>query len=95
MRVHAVEICELGSRLSEYVHLAAAGDRVLVTEGERIVAELSAPRAESVLAAATVEPVHPGAAPPPSTGDPGAPATRRAIRLADILKDLDCDRAER
>ncbi len=48
MRVHSVGIRELESRLSEFVQLAAAGDRVLVTDGERVVAELSAPRAGSV-----------------------------------------------
>ena len=43
--MRAVGIKALKNKLSEYVRLAAAGEFVLVTDRERIVAELRAPSA--------------------------------------------------
>ena len=45
---------ELRSRLSEYVKRAAAGERVLIVDRDRVVAELTAPRQEP--AAAVTDP---------------------------------------
>jgi antitoxin (DNA-binding transcriptional repressor) of toxin-antitoxin stability system len=39
-----VGIKERKNRLSEYVRIAAAGERVLVTDRDRVVAELIAPQ---------------------------------------------------
>ncbi len=44
MRVVGLKI--LKNKLSEYVRLAAAGETVLVTDRDRIIAELIPPRAE-------------------------------------------------
>ncbi len=42
----AVGVKNLKNRLSEYLRRAAAGETVLVTERDRVVAELTAPRAD-------------------------------------------------
>lgn len=95
--MYAVGIRELKSRLSEYVRLAAAGERVLVTDRERVVAELSAPRpgsAETVPDAAIADLVRRGLATPPLTRQRGTPAGRGTMKLADVLADLNADRAD-
>ena len=42
--MRSVGIKALNSRLSEYVRLAASGETVLVTDRDRVVAELGPPR---------------------------------------------------
>lgn len=96
MRVVGIKV--LKNRLSEYVRMAAAGERVLVTDRDRVVAELVPPQggtpevagdarlAEAVRSGWLRPPVLPVADTPPR--DPVAP-------LAEILTELDHDRAER
>jgi antitoxin (DNA-binding transcriptional repressor) of toxin-antitoxin stability system len=43
--MRAVGLKTLKSKLSEYVRLAASGETVLVTDRDRVVAELAPPRA--------------------------------------------------
>src|ERR1700741_1549106 len=43
--MRAIGIRQLKNRLSEYVRLAASGETVLVTDRDRVVAELIPPRA--------------------------------------------------
>jgi antitoxin (DNA-binding transcriptional repressor) of toxin-antitoxin stability system len=50
--MRAVGIKELKNRLSEFVRIAAAGERVLVTDRDRVVAELIAPQAGTAATAA-------------------------------------------
>lgn len=89
----------LNNRLSEYVRLAAAGETVLVTDRDRVVAEIVPPRAErspmladALLADAVrrgwlTPPVIPGSGPPP------APAP--VMTLDQLLEELDEDRSDR
>ena len=42
--MRSVGIKTLNSKLSEYVRLAAAGETVLVTDRDRVVAEIGPPR---------------------------------------------------
>ena len=42
--MRAVGLKVLKNRLSEYVRLAANGERILITDRDRVVAELIAPR---------------------------------------------------
>jgi antitoxin (DNA-binding transcriptional repressor) of toxin-antitoxin stability system len=96
MRVVGIKV--LKDRLSEYVRLAAGGERVLVTDRDRVVAELGPPQGGTPEAAGDARlaaairagwlrpPVLPAAAVPPR--GPVAP-------LADLLRELDTDRAER
>lgn len=96
--MYRVGIRELKNRLSEYVRLAAAGERVLVIDQERVVAELTAPRpgsAETVADATIADLALHGLATPPLTRERRAPAKHRNMKLAAILSDLDADRADR
>ena len=97
--MRAVGLKELKNRLSEYVRLAAGGEVVLVTDRDRIVAELGPPRAERspVLADAVLaEAVRRGwLTPAMLPADTPMPARRPVAPLAEILADLEDDRADR
>ncbi len=96
--MRAVGLKVLKNRLSEYVRLVAGGETVLVTDRDRVVAELIPPRpgrspllADAQLAQAVRDgwltpPVLPTSDPPPRL--PVAP-------LQDILRELREDRDER
>ncbi len=80
------------------MRLAAAGERVLVTDRDRVLAAFTAPRAgsaETVTDAVLAGLVRPGLATPPLLRQPRSPRTRGTLALAKILVDLDHDRAER
>jgi len=97
--MRSVGIKTLNSKLSEYVRLAAGGETILVTDRDRVVAEISPPResrspllADAFLA----EAVRSGWLTPPAlpaTGEP-RPATPVAA-LNELLAELDEDRSER
>jgi antitoxin (DNA-binding transcriptional repressor) of toxin-antitoxin stability system len=75
--MRAVGLKVLKNKLSEYVRLAATGETVLVTDRDRVVAELGPPRehrsalladarlAEAVRRGWIMPPPMPGAGPPP------------------------------
>ena len=97
--MRSVGIKALNNRLSEYIRLAASGETVLVTDRNRVVAEIGPPRetrspiladallAEAVRAGWLTPPVLPAA------GEP--PASRPVAPLNDLLGELDDDRSER
>ena len=97
--MRSVGIKVLNSRLSEYVRLAASGETVLVTDHDRVVAEIGPPRetrspmlADALLA----EAVRKGWLTPPTlpaTGEP--PTPERVAPLSTLLGELDADRSER
>lgn len=97
--MRSVGIKMLNSRLSEYVRLAALGETILVTDRDRVVAEMGPPREtrSSILADAVLaEAVRNGWLTPPAlsvSGEPPAPAP--VARLDEILAELDEDRRER
>jgi len=96
--MRAVGVKVLKNRLSEFVKLAAAGETILVTDRELVVAELVPPRpgrhavlADAVLADAVREgwitaPIVAPSAPPPN---------RPVARLADLVRELRDDREGR
>lgn len=96
MRV--VGIKTLKNKLSEYVRLAAKGERVLVTDRDRVVAELVPPQtpgtaldadavlAEAVRAGFVKPPAYPFTDPPPRIG---------GFRFDDVIASLNDDRADR
>ncbi len=49
--MRSVEIKVLNTKLSEYVRLAASGETVLVTDRDRVLAEIGPPRAASPILA--------------------------------------------
>ena len=96
--MHAVGLKVLKNRLSEYVRLAARGETVLVTDRDRVVAEIVPPRegrSPQVADAQLAEAVRKGWITPPSMVGGGPPPRVPVDRLRRILRELDRDRAER
>jgi len=96
--MRAVGIKTLKNKLSEYVKVAAQGERVLVTDRDRIVAELGPPsptRADTVGDAMLAEAMRNGWLRPALNVGAALPARRPVARLAAILHELDEDRGDR
>jgi antitoxin (DNA-binding transcriptional repressor) of toxin-antitoxin stability system len=96
--MRSVGLKVLKNKLSEYVRLAASGEVVLVTDRDRVVAELVPPRegrspllADAMLADA----VRNGWISAPVTPAGGAPPRLPVAPLAEILSQLDRDRSDR
>jgi antitoxin (DNA-binding transcriptional repressor) of toxin-antitoxin stability system len=89
----------LKNRLAEYVRIAAAGERVLISDRDQVVAELVPPdagRAGPVADAVLASLVSRGLLSPPLVaGRPLEETPPRDARLADLLAELDADRGER
>jgi antitoxin (DNA-binding transcriptional repressor) of toxin-antitoxin stability system len=89
----------LKNRLAEYVRIAAGGERVLISDRDRVVAELVPPepgRAEKVSDAVLAGLVREGVVTPPLS--PGRVLTVKHPRsgtLAEVLAELDADRGGR
>lgn len=95
--MRAVGLKILKNKLSEYVRLAAGGETVLVTDRDRIVAELGPPRegrspwlADALLA----EAVRNGWITPPAFPQAAVPPRAPVARLATLLAELERDRSE-
>ena len=95
--MRAVGLKILKNRLSEYVRLAASGETVLVTDRERVVAELIPPRqGRAALAqdAVLAEAVRNGWL-TPALGAPQDSVPRRPVAPLDrLLVELERDRAD-
>lgn len=96
--MRAVGIKVLNSRLSKYIRLAAAGEIVLVTDRERVVAEIGPPRpgrSPDLADAQLAELVRRGVLRPPILPpDAPLPETKGVAALEDVLAELDADRAD-
>jgi antitoxin (DNA-binding transcriptional repressor) of toxin-antitoxin stability system len=96
--MRSVGIKSLKDNLSEYVRLAASGETVLVTDRERVVAELSPPRPERspLLADALLgDLVRHGWLRPPLLCSPKPPRRATELSLAELLQGLAEDREDR
>ena len=96
--MRSVGLKVLKNRLSEYVRIAASGETVLVTDRERVVAELSAPRdgrPERVADALLADEVEKGWITPAKNHARAAPPRYPVATLAELLGELDADRADR
>jgi len=96
--MRSVGIKVLKNKLSHYVRLAAAGETVLVTDRDRVVAELGPPRpwrAEMVNDAVLAEAVREGWLSPAATPGEDPPPRHPYAPLAEILDGLDADRQDR
>ena len=95
--MRAVGIKTLKNKLSEYVRLAADGETVLVTDRDRVVAELTPPkagRAVGVSDALLGDAVRRGWLSPPV--QVAVPSVRQPVApLATVLRELDLDRDDR
>ena len=96
--MRSVGLKVLKNKLSEYVRLAARGETVLVTDRDRVVAELVPPRdgRSPVLADALLaEAVRQGWITPPAL-PPGRPPPRAPVTsVHDLLRELRQDRDRR
>ena len=96
--MRAVGIKVLKNKLSEYVRLAASGEVVLVTDRDRVVAELVPPQAgrSPILADAMLaEAVREGWVTPPTLVEERPPPRKPVASLAEILGDLGRARDDR
>lgn len=87
----------LKNKLSEYIRVVASGETVLVTDRDRVVAELRPPEARGPLAsdAHLADLVRRGWVAPPMMVREGAPRRAPVAPLDEILADLDADRGDR
>ncbi|MCY3590970.1 MAG: prevent-host-death protein [Acidobacteria bacterium] len=97
--MRSVDLETLSSRLSRYVRLAAAGETVLITDRDRVVAEIVPPRPERsplVTDALLAEAVRNGLLAPPAIRGKGPPSKPPPIMsLNELLVGLDADREDR
>ncbi len=96
--MRAVGLKILKNKLSEYVRLAAGGETVLITDRDRVVAELIPPtpgRAELLGDAALAEAVREGWLTPPLAGAGPPPVTAPIAPLGALLEELRRDRDRR
>jgi antitoxin (DNA-binding transcriptional repressor) of toxin-antitoxin stability system len=96
--VRSVGIRVLKNKLSEYVRLAAGGETVLVTDRDRVVAELGPPRPERspLLADALLaEAVREGWISAPLLVAEGPPPRQPVATWDELARELDADRGER
>ena len=85
----SVGIKVLKNKLSEYVRLASAGETILITDRDHVVAELTEPRAERspILADALLADAvrHGWLKPPVLSGQP-FPEAKPIMKLAEFIK---------
>ena len=96
--MRSVGLKVLKNKLSEYVRLAAGGETVLVTDRDRVVAEIVPPRggrspflADALLA----EAVRNGWITPPTLASDVPPPRRPVMSFAELMQDLESDRQDR
>lgn len=97
MRIVGIKV--LKNKLSEYVKIAASGETVLVTDRDRVVAELVPPRpdrAPEVTDPVMLKGIREGWVTPPSVKWDGAPPQgEMRMTLEEILEGLAQDREDR
>jgi antitoxin (DNA-binding transcriptional repressor) of toxin-antitoxin stability system len=98
MSMRAVGLKVLKNKLSEYVRLAEQGETVLVTDRDRVVAELSPPqksRSPIMADALLAEAVRQGWITPPSMPSGGPPPRKPVMSLRNLIRELEQDRSDR
>ena len=97
--MRSVGLKVLKNKLSEYIRLAASGETVLVTDRDKVVAQITAPdpsRSPLLADAVLAEAVRNGWLTPPVVGGGSvAPPSKPVASLLELLAELDLDRSER
>jgi antitoxin (DNA-binding transcriptional repressor) of toxin-antitoxin stability system len=96
--MRAVGIKVLKNKLSEYVRLAERGETILVTDRDRVVAEIVPPetrRSPMLADALLAEAVRQGWITPPALAVRGTPPRNPVMSFRDLKRELDQDRSER
>lgn len=96
--MRSVGLKVLKNKLAEYVRCAAAGETVLVTDRDRVVAEIVPPRpgrspflADAMLAEAVRE----GWVAPPALAGEGVPPRQPVATFDELMAEIGRDRADR
>jgi antitoxin (DNA-binding transcriptional repressor) of toxin-antitoxin stability system len=87
----------LKNRLSEYIRLVAGGETILVTDRDRVVAELRPPQGRGPLGsdALLAEAMRRGWLSAPLVAGAGPPPRAPVAPLAELLRELEDDREDR
>ena len=96
--MRAVGVKMLKNRLSEYIRLVSAGETVLVTDRDRIVAEIIPPRSDrspTLDDASLADMVRNGLLTPPLRRQRTPPRRLPIAPLEKILRELEADREDR
>lgn len=96
MRVVGIKL--LKNKLSEYVKLAAGGERVLITDRDRVVAELVAPRVEAdprMQDPRWADAVRKGIITPALVHGTTPPPRHPVMQFDELMDQLDASRADR
>ncbi|HEY5607559.1 MAG TPA: prevent-host-death protein [Alphaproteobacteria bacterium] len=96
--MRSVGIKVLKNKLSEYVRLAASGETVLVTDRDRVVAELVPPRpgtGRTVADARWAEAVRQGHITPAKNPRGGPPPRHPVMSFEELMADLEQAREDR
>ena len=96
--MRAVGLKTLKNRLSEYIRLAAGGETILVTDRDRVVAELTPPsptRGETLSDTLLAEAARKGWLRPPLLTQAGSPPRLPVMKFRDLMRELQQDREER
>jgi antitoxin (DNA-binding transcriptional repressor) of toxin-antitoxin stability system len=96
--MRSVGIKVLKNKLSEYIRIAASGETVLVTDRDRVVAELVPPhpdRSKMLAEARWAELIRQGIVTPAVNPHGPMPNRDPVMKLEQLLAELDEDRADR
>ncbi len=96
--MRSVGLKTLKNKLSEYVRLAAGGETVLVTDRDRVVAEIGPPgptRISMLSDALLLDAFRQGWMTPPISVGRGPPARKPVMKIDELLSHLQRDRADR
>src|ERR1700675_3095555 len=96
--MRSVGLKTLKNKLSEYVRLAASGETVLVTDRDRVVAEIGPPgpaRSSMLSDALLSDAFRQGWMTPPISVGRGPPARKPIMTIDELLGNLQRDRADR
>lgn len=96
--MRAVGLKVLKNKLSEYIRLAQGGEIILVTDRDRVVAEIIPPREgrSPVLSDAMLaELVRKGWATPAAAPGGGPPPRKPVATFEELMRELEEDRADR
>jgi antitoxin (DNA-binding transcriptional repressor) of toxin-antitoxin stability system len=98
IKMRSVGIKVLKNKLSEYIRLAASGETVLVTDRDRVVAEIVPPgpgRTPLMSDALLLDAVRQGWITPPLVVRRELPARKPIMTIEEVLGALQRDRADR
>jgi len=96
--MRSVGLKVLKNKLSEYVRLAERGETVLVTDRDRVVAEIVPPepsRSPVLADAMLADAVRQGWITPPAFAAKGTPPRNPVMPFRELMAELDEDRGER